>query len=195
MKKMVLMAMAIMLLAACKKDSSTDSLLTGDIESKANGGKQVTRPMKIDIFSSPNPDFDPSPCVDGGGLLFTSGFFVNGNATHLGKIDAKNSLGEDLSCNFVVTAGGRFTLETEVAGQITAANGDIIYYTGSDKLDLTDIILGVSPFGTIVGTWTITGGTGRFVGATGTLPIKGIIDASPPTGGIFRVTAEGTITY
>jgi hypothetical protein len=193
MKKLVMMAMGIMLLAACKKDSSTDAFLMDDLASQKNGGKQVTRPMKIDIFSSPNPDFVPSPCVDGGGLLFTSGFFVNGNATHLGKIDAKNSLGEDVSCKFV--PGERLILETEVAGQITAANGDIIYYTGSDKLDLTDIILGVSPFGTIVGTWTITGGTGRFVGATGTLPIKGIIDASPPTGGIFRVTAEGTITY
>jgi len=193
MKKMVMMAMAIMLLAACKKDSNTDSLLMGDIESKANGGKKVTRPMKIDIFSSPNPVFVPSPCVNGGGFLFTSGFFVNGNATHLGKIDAKNSLGEDVSCKFV--PGERLILETEVAGQITAANGDIIYYTGSDKLDLTDILLSVSPFGTIVGTWTITGGTGRFVDATGTLPIKGIIDASPTTGGIFRVTAEGTITY
>jgi hypothetical protein len=193
MKKMTMMAMAIMLLAACKKDSSIDSLLAGDIESKANGGKQVTRPMKIDIFSSPNPDFVPSPCVDGGGLLFTSGFFVNGNATHLGKIDAKNSLGEDVSCKFV--PGERLILETVVAGQITAANGDIIYYTGSDKLDLTDIILGVSPLGTIVGTWTITGGTGRFVGASGSLPIKGIVDVSKPTGGFFTAKADGTITY
>ena len=193
MKKLVMMAMGVMLLAACKKDSSTDAFLMDNLASQKNGGKQVTRPMKIDIFSSPNPDFISSPCLNG--PLTTSGFFVNGTATHLGKIDAKNSPGEDVSCNFVVTAGGRFTLETEVAGQITAANGDLIKYIGSDILDLTDIILGVSPFGTIVGTWTITGGTGRFVDATGTLPIKGIIDASPPTGGIFRVTAEGTITY
>lgn len=194
MKKMVMMAMGIMLLAACKKDSSTDAFLMDDLASQKSGGKQVTRPMKIDIFSSPNPDFVRTPCANGP-FLFTSGFFVNGTATHLGKIDAGNSLGEDVSCNFTVTADGRFVLETEVAGQIAAANGDIIYYTGSDKLDLTDILLGASPLGTIVGTWTIKGGTGRFVGATGTLPINGIIDASPPTGGIFKVTAEGTITY
>lgn len=183
-----------MLLAACKKDSSTDAFLMDDLASQKKGGKQVTRPMKIDIFSSPDPDFISSPCSNSG-FLRTSGFFVNGTATHLGKIDASNSPGEDVSCNFTVTTEGRLVLETEVAGQITAANGDMIYYTGSDKLDLTEILTGVSPFGTIVGTWIITGGTGRFVGATGTLPIKGIIDASPPTGGIFRATAEGTITY
>lgn len=189
-----MMAMGIMLLAACKKDSSTDAFLIDDLAAQKNGGKQVTRPMKIDIFSSPNPDFDPIPCANGP-FLSTSGFFVNGTATHLGKIDAGNSLGEDVSCNFTVTTDGRLVLETEVAGQITAANGDIIYYNGSDRLDLTEILTSASLYGTIVGTWTITGGTGRFVGATGTLPINGIIDASPPTGGIFRVTAEGTITY
>ena len=194
MKKMVMMAVGIMLLAACKKDSINDSFLTGDIESKANGGKQVSRPMKIDIFSSPIPGFQGSPCLNGA-FLSTSGFFVNGTATHLGKIDAKNSPGEDVSCEFIVTDLGRLTLQTKVAGQITGANGDLIYYTGSDILDLTDIISQVSPFGTIVGTWTITGGTGRFVGATGSFPIKGIVDVSKPSGGYFTATGEGTITY
>ena len=193
MKKLVMMAMGIMLLAACKKDSSTDAFLMYDLASQKNGGKQVPRPFKIDFFSSPDPDFVGSECVNGQGAFFTQGFFVNGTATHLGKIDAKNSRGRDTKCEFI--PGARLILATEVEGQIAAANGDLIYYTGADVLDLTDIITQVSPLGTIVGTWTITGGTGRFVGATGTFPIKGIIDVSPPTGGIFKITGEGTIKY
>ena len=195
MKKMVMMAMGIMLLAACKKDSSTDAFLMDDIESKANGGKQVTRPMKIDIFSSVdlNPDIPSVPCLGDANPLSTSGFFLNGNATHLGKINAEKSRGQDIFCEF--TAGTRLTLATKVAGQIVAANGDIIYYTGSDVLDLTEIFTAVSPYGTIEGVWKITGGTGRFVGATGSFPIKGIVDVSKPSGGYFTATGEGTITY
>ena len=195
MKKMVMMAMGIMLLAACKKDSSTDAFLMDDIESKANGGKQVTRPIKIDIFSSVdlNPDIPSEPCLGDANPLNTSGFFLNGNVTHLGRINAAKSRGQDISCEF--SAGTRLTLATEVKGQIVAANGDIIYYEGNDLLDLTEIFTAVSPYGTIEGVWKITGGTGRFVGATGSFPIKGIVDVSKPSGGYFTATGEGTITY
>ena len=195
MKKLVMMAMGIMLLAACKKDSSTDSLLMGDIQSKANGGKQVARPIKIDIFSSVDlyPDIPSEPCLGDANPLSTSGFFLNGNVTHLGKINAEKSRGQDISCEF--SAGARLTLATKVKGQIVAANGDLIYYEGKDLLDLTEIFTGVSPYGTINGVWTITGGTGRFAGAAGSFPIKGIVDASKPSEGYFTATGDGTITY
>jgi hypothetical protein len=79
-----------------------------------------------------------------------------------------------------------------VEGQLAAANGDLLFYTGEDVLDVFNLITGSGPTGTITGVWTVTGGTGRFEGATGSFAIAGPVDFNTMT---FHFTGEGTITY
>jgi hypothetical protein len=76
-----------------------------------------------------------------------------------------------------VPAAGTFTL--------TASNGDTIVGTLSGRAQIADGIA------TVVETMTITGGTGRFVGATGSFTVnRTAVQATGATSGAF----EGTLT-
>jgi hypothetical protein len=84
--------------------------------------------------------------------------FVNatgsGNATHLGRF----------AVNYQVTVDLLTSAGTGASTQLVAANGDAVYAAGSGQ---------GTPTGTpnefiVVEVYTITGGTGRFAGATGT---------------------------
>src|SRR6267143_1235689 len=72
----------------------------------------------------------------------------------------------------------------------TAANGDKVFTSSNDVLCPTS----ANTF-QITGSWTITGGTGRFEDAsgTGTFHALGVMTSS--TSGTFSLTATGTITY
>ena len=195
MKKISIFAMAIMLLTACKKEVNSDPMMQAELASKTNAkSAKVTSPMKINFYSSVNLASPSLTCTLPGvpfGIT-NSGYFLHGNATHLGLINAETSIGLDGSCNL---SGTTFILSTTTAGQIVAANGDKITYTGNDAIDLNNIIFNGGTTAAITGLWTITGGTGRFAGATGSFSIKGTVNVASPQGPTFSITGEGTITY
>ena len=195
MRKMTIIALAIILLTACKKETSPDKTAQPELASTTNAEVPKTmRPIRVDFFSSANPSSPSLSCTLPGvpfGIA-NSGYFLHGTATHLGLINSETSLGQDGSCNLSATT---FLLSTTTAGQIVASNGDMITYTGSDVIDLNNIIFNGGTTGTITGLWTITGGTGRFAGATGSFPIIGIVDVTAVGGPAFSITGEGTITY
>ena len=70
----------------------------------------------------------------------------------------------------------------------TAANGDQLFVTFSGTATLPDANLAVS----ISGTETVTGGTGRFAGATGSLSRTGTVSTASLSG---RFEMVGTINY
>ena len=70
---------------------------------------------------------------------------------------------------------------------IVAANGDQVTFDYEGELD------GVTGEGT--GTFTFTGGTGRFAGATGQGTFDAHIDLSLPTDQPMTVTLDGKISY
>ena len=70
---------------------------------------------------------------------------------------------------------------------ITAANGDKVSF---DYVGLLDALTGEG-----FGTFTFTGGTGRFAGATGGGTFNALIDLSVPTDQPMNVVLEGTISY
>jgi hypothetical protein len=70
---------------------------------------------------------------------------------------------------------------------IVAANGDTVTFDYEGELD------GLTGEGT--GTFTFTGGTGRFAGATGHGTFDAHIDLSLPTEQPMTVTLDGNISY
>ena len=195
MKKITIIALAIMVLTACKKDMSPGTMISEEVASKTNAEKEkVSVPMKVVLYSSANPASPALTCTMPGvpfGIA-NSGYFLHGTATHLGLINSETSIGIDGFCNLSATT---FILTTTTSGQIVAADGSKITYTGNDEIDLNNIIFHGATTGTITGLWTITGGTGRFDGASGSFQINGIVDLTAVGGPAFSITGEGTITY
>ena len=118
---------------------------------------------------------ETSTMIDPGHLSVTRE--NTGNATHLGHFTAVEHFVVDLT-TLPPTATG-----TEV---FTAANGDLVFATtfgvatpipGTTNLSLEETV-------------TITGGTGRFAGATGTVTGERVLAATGMSAGSF----DGTIT-
>lgn len=194
MKKITIISIAIMILASCKKDIQETNHDTNVQPGLANGtaGKaKVTYPFNVNFYTSvdPDPTIPPTPCTGDLPGLANAGYFLHGTATLIGLINPAQSRGQDVSCHLSFAT---FLLTTSVAGQIAAADGDLIFYTGNDQIDVFNLLTGAGTTGTITGLWTITGGTGRFTGATGTLPINGPVDFVT---GTFSFTGQGSITY
>jgi hypothetical protein len=95
-----------------------------------------------------------------------------------------------------ISHGGLFSNEwsatglTTLAGVLTVANGDELSWVGDINVVFTD-----PTHTTFVINLTITGGTGRFEGATGLLVIAGTGEqiAGPVYG--FTYTGTGTLSY
>jgi hypothetical protein len=102
-------------------------------------------------------------------------FSVEGTATHLGRYTSSGSFLVDLT---KASAGG--------PGHMVAANGDQLFFTGSGQATPT----GVPGELSITDTSTITGGTGRFEGATGSFSGVRLLDT---TTGISTGSFTGTI--
>ena len=92
---------------------------------------------------------------------------------------------------------GQFTISYEVAVDLTtvsgpasaefvAANGDSIYANGTGQATET----GTPGVFNIVENYTITGGTGRFAGASGTITLDRVVDTNT---GATSGTISGTI--
>ena len=104
---------------------------------------------------------------------------LTGNATHLGRFTLTGPHRVNLAAT-PATAAGTF--------EFTAANGDTLTasFTG---LGTPTATTGIA---SIVETATITGGTGRFAGATGSFIVERLVDLiNLETTGSF----EGTITW
>jgi hypothetical protein len=98
-----------------------------------------------------------------------------GTATHLGRYTLVSDFTVALATS---TSAGRVTL--------TAANGDILTAT------VTGVGVATAGISTIVETATITGGTGRFAGATGSFIIERALTQAT---GISSGSFTGTISF
>lgn len=176
MKKIMFMAIPILLLAACKKEilseDMTQALPTkmSPLNSKA---KKVTVPLADNLQSDP----DPNPTTPYGGAL------TYGTMTHLGNVHGKTA-----NTSFTPIAANVFAITSE---DITyAANGDELWTKG-------DIVITYPTDGSTVATITggakIVGGTGRFAGATGYLIYENMV--YDIVTGHESHTAKGEITY
>jgi hypothetical protein len=128
-------------------------------------------PFKGRLSGSWTADFDAPPSP-----FFTVVFDGSGNGTHLGR--------------FVFHTVHRVnTVDGSAAGsyQLTSANGDTLAgdFTGASRPTLTPNVFA------IVETVAVTGGTGRFAGASGEFVIERLVDFNTSTS---SGTFEGAIT-
>jgi hypothetical protein len=191
MKKLVIIS-SIVLIVACKKGSDVPATETNlQSTNQANGNGPVTRPFTASLQSSidPDPSIPPTPCSGDLPGWANPGHFMHGTASHLGELKWEESRLQDVSCNINLATA---QLTTSIAGQFTAANGDRVFYTGNDVIDITNLLTQGGTTGSFNGTWTITGGTGRFAGATGSFTVNGLADFTTFT---FNINAVGSISY
>ena len=190
MKKLTVIIVSLVLLIACSKKSD-DLTTSGPSEIPTTQSSQATRPF-IATFNatvdanSPNP---PTACSGNLPGFATPDFLLNGTATHLGQINPQTSRLHHVSCNLSVAT---MLLTTSVSVEIVSANGDVIYCTGNDVVNVANLLTGAGTTGTITGTWTITGGTGRFNGASGSFTINGLVNFVANS---FSCECAGTISY
>jgi hypothetical protein len=182
---------SVTLLSACRKESTWQPSTPDELDPTVQKS-QITRVMSGNIHSSLNldPSLPPMECTGDLPGLFLPDHFLHGNTIHLGEWNWQQSSLHHASCNLSFAT---MQLTTSVSGQIAAANGDLIYYSGNDVIDVTNLLsTPPGPTGSITGTWTITGGTGRFEEAAGSITINGEVNFAT---GTFTATVNGTITY
>lgn len=183
MKNLSLIALCFMLLASCQK---TDELVSPDGSSKIVHRSEQARPFHATLAGALNPNSAPTACT-GDLPLALLDYTLSGNATHLGILNSSFLHHDDCDLSLAT-----MLLTTGVSGELVAANGDVVNYSGEDVINVFNFLTGSGPNGPITGTWTITGGTGRFENASGSITIDGIVDFA--TLG-FTAEANGTITY
>ena len=186
MKNLSLIALFLFLLASWQQ---ADELATPGALSQINQRSEQARPFNANFSGALDPNSAPTACSGDLQPLLLLDYFISGNATHLGNLNAELSNLHHVNCDLSFATA---LLTTSVSGQLVAANGDAIFYTGDDVINVFNLLTASGTTGTITGSWTITGGTGRFEGASGSFTINGLVDFL--TFG-FSATAEGTITY
>jgi hypothetical protein len=185
MKNVSLIALFLMLLASCQQN---DELVAPDASSQIVHRSSQPRPFHADISGALDLTSSPTACSGDLGLNLLD-YNLSGTATHLGLMDTDLSILHHDDCDLSLAT---MLLTTGVSGQLAAANGDLVYYTGEDVINVFNLLTASGPNGPITGTWTINGGTGRFDGASGTVTINGLVDFATLS---FNVDVDGTITY
>jgi hypothetical protein len=106
------------------------------------------------------------------------------NATHLGKSTWTTS-------NVVIDLSqlGNGIVGVTYDDTITAANGDTLTTTAVATINVSDLTGPPLPFSAVE---TITGGTGRFAGASGTFTVTGSVDIITQ---VLTFTSAGSISY
>jgi hypothetical protein len=177
--------LTLLLLAGCQ--SSTDEFASPSGEQTIN--QRAPRAFSANIQSAVDVNSAFTPCSGDIPGFAIQDLFLDGQATHLGNLDGTQSTLHHDDCNIIVAT---LELTASVSGQLAAANGDLLFYSGEDAIDLTGLLTMTGTTGAITGTWTIDGGTGRFDDATGSFTITGVVDFVT---GTFSAVANGTVNY
>lgn len=172
----VVAAVLLVAAAACEPTSTTTSPLT---PRSARADQSPSVPFRLELTGNANPDFSQGPCN------VTNTETGTGTAEHMGKVTWSSTE----VANFCVDPSNPTTAAVTGTMVITAANGDQVTqsYTTTVNADFGAGTL------TATGSYQVTGGTGRFAGATGggTVNVSGSL--APPFG--VSGTFAGGIAY
>lgn len=169
---------------------ATGLISTAEAVPAANG-KQVERPYRA--FEAGTVQIDLGNCsFQGEGLTCPVSTQSSGKAKHLGKITVSSE------GSLTLTGAECILLDGTTPGQAFKGSGEFVAIAANgDELHGTYENTGCAEGGTpptigtgLVGSQTITGGTGRFANATGSTTTQG-----SALGADFDLTANGTISY
>lgn len=192
MKKLTIIIAVFGLLAACSKQADDMALPQENNESNLSLDARIRHAcqFKATLNASIDSGSTNPPTTCSGNVPFAApDFRFSGTANHMGHLNAQLSKLHHDSCDLNTTT---MLLTTKVSIDLVAANGDIIYCTGNDVVDASQLLTQTGTTGAITGTWTITGGTGRFNGSSGSIMINGLVDFITNT---FTCRCRGTISY
>ncbi len=164
MKKIIIAIFALCLLNSCNKevlDVSSDEFNSSEMKRSVDPKTEgVTIPFKSNFYTEQQGLIDMDACE--GDFIGLNTQVGGGNATHLGKFKTRM----EFCMNFNDTSP-KFGEYWAVDGKFIAANGDELYFTVSGQVLMYPE--GFDPFYVAYfdDPFTFTGGTGRFVGATG----------------------------
>lgn len=166
---------ALLLVAGCDRGTT----LTAPGPGGAQFSRAPSRPFRFELTGNANPDFSQGPCnvpnTESG----------TGQATHLGRVTWSTSE----VANFCVDPNDPSRGAVTGTLVITAANGDQLTASYQTTLSV-DFASGTL---TATGPFVVTGGTGRFAGATGGGTATASGSLAPPFG--VTGTFVGTIAY
>ena len=186
MKKLLFISFAVLLFASCQKESITEDKAQFDAVSESSKAiNPKTRPLSGDLTNAPVPGANPISCSD---IFPISGQnFLYGNVSHLGKLQS-GSVGNALVCN--ITGFDPLTATITYNEVLVAANGDKVFSNSIVNI-VGDVETGGAT-GIFTGSVIITGGTGRFNGASGAYDfVNGKFFAD----GTSAWSISGSITY
>src|ERR1043165_8641272 len=169
MKKLTIIISAMVLLASCSKQS--DDLTSPSSSNQVS--EKTERPFTATFYATPDTNSPPTECSGDLPGFSAADYFLSGTATHLGLIDAQLSKLHHVSCNLSFATA---LLTTHVTVDLVAANGDVVHINGDDVVDVANLLTAAGTSGAITGAWTVDGGSGRFIDATGSLTINGTVD-------------------
>ena len=141
--------------------------------------KDPVREFAGQAFGSDTPSAATGTCA---GYWQTDTIRGLGQCLHLGRATFSMT-----HCTNVDFATGTGAFELGVM-RVTAANGDQLFMTEHGTFQATPD----PPVSHATSWWTITGGTGRFEGATGSGTGGGVLDIATGTGSLWF---SGTISY
>lgn len=152
--------------------------------SPATAGREApTVPFRGSVVTYDQPMTPPTDCPPPAEWRYTS--VGPGVMTHLGKVEVAVT-----HCSWMTGPTTGVYDYSDVV--ITAANGDTLTVEHSGTWELTEFGPDGPTTSVVHGTWTITGGTGRFAGATGSGTMSGVDDL---VGGIMSSRWDGVIAY
>ena len=160
----------VVTLAACTADGA-DNLMAPSVPNHVKNANKDSDTKAKDIHGSLEAVETGTPTP--GSPIVVRHLVGSGHASHLGRFTVVG----DLTLN-LATASGTGT------AVYTAANGDMLTATATGQA-----VVG-GGFATVTETVTVTGGTGRFEGATGTLTVVRRIEQAT---GVSTGTIDGTI--
>jgi hypothetical protein len=160
------MLAAGLLLGGCSDNTPTDVALAGDSQLSAEPCLNRRAPVMVPIAWTYHMASVPGAmltCTNSDGsppfLAVPVDYVASGFMTDLGRTDPDASTAAFTSCTVQLEGGNPVTGDASGDVRLVGANGDAIEFSGVLTLSFANY--------SATGRWTITGGSGRFTGATG----------------------------
>lgn len=182
----ILLVIVFVIFSGFARDSQTDENL---LLKRAVVPVPLKATMCI-IEANQNMPVEGTPVIGAKGDILVPELFListaslGGHGTHLGNfiVEQSSMTGVSAHLDFGALSQGKIVLIADYYGTITAANGDHFDFEASIEIDATDRTQG----GIITGTYSVSGGSGRFENAGG----SGVLNGRIPCWNI-----EGTLEF